>query len=38
MIAMPGIKHLAVRNQPDDFFQLVNILAPLLEILRSFLN
>lgn len=31
MIAMPGIKHLAVRNLPDDFFQLMNILAPLFD-------
>jgi hypothetical protein len=38
MIAMPGIQHLAVRNLPDDFFELVNILAPLFDFLRSFLN
>jgi hypothetical protein len=29
MVAMSGIKHFSVRNLPDDFFQLLNILAPL---------
>ena len=33
---MPGIQHLAVRNLPDDFFELVNILAPLFDFFEVF--
>ena len=36
MVAMSRIKHLSVRNLPDDFFQLLNILAPLFYFFEVF--